>query len=164
MKKTTLLLLTALLLSGCATNYQKKGFWGDGFSETRLNENVFQVSFKGNSSTDKERVQDFALLRSAELALKNGYKYFVIVESKDSDTYSTFTTPIKAQTESSGYSNGISRHERKLTTVSGGDTHVYVSPGKVNTIICYHEKPNVELSYNAQIIRNSIKTKYQLTA
>jgi hypothetical protein len=35
-----------ILLTSCATTYQKQGFTG-GFSETQLGENIFQISFKG---------------------------------------------------------------------------------------------------------------------
>ena len=35
--------------------------------------------FKGNGYTSKDKTFDFALLRSAELTLENGYRYFVVV-------------------------------------------------------------------------------------
>ena len=73
MIKVWILILSAFLLSGCATAYQPKGFTG-GFSETQLDESVFQVSFRGNAYTSSERAADFTLLRSAELTIENGYR------------------------------------------------------------------------------------------
>jgi len=52
-------LLVTVLLSGCATPYQRQGFFIAGYSETQLAENVFQVSFQGNQNTGRERASDF---------------------------------------------------------------------------------------------------------
>src|SRR5882724_2256033 len=80
--KTLVPLLTLILsLAGCATTYQPQSFSG-GFSETQLDKNVFRVSFKGNGYTQAERAEEMALLRSAELTLKNGFKYFVIIDGR----------------------------------------------------------------------------------
>jgi hypothetical protein len=64
-------IVLALALSGCATPYQKKNPIG-GYSETQLGESIFRVSFEGNGYTSRERASDFALLRSAEIAIEMG--------------------------------------------------------------------------------------------
>ncbi|GIX25986.1 MAG: hypothetical protein KatS3mg122_3217 [Caldimonas sp.] len=69
----------AIFLGGCATTYQPEGFSG-GFSETQLDTNVFRVSFRGNGYTRAERAEELALLRSAELTLKNGFTHFVVID------------------------------------------------------------------------------------
>jgi len=69
--KRCFLLVLLVLLAGSATSYQPKSF-SSGYSETRLREDVFRVSFNGNGYTGRERAADFSLLRSAELALENG--------------------------------------------------------------------------------------------
>ena len=85
MKKSTLIVLILLFsfLQGCAANYQPRGQTGEGFTETQLDKNVFRVSFSGNKYTDSERASDFALLRSAELTLQHGYKYFIMADNSD---------------------------------------------------------------------------------
>ena len=85
MKKAIVIFLACALLHGCgaATTYQALGRSG-GYSDTQIDENVFQVRFRGNANTSSERSQDFVLLRSAELTLQHGYKYFVTIESNDS--------------------------------------------------------------------------------
>ena len=90
MKNLYILLFAVLLIQGCATAYQKSGFAG-GYSETQLDENVFRVSFRGNRYTGREKVADFTLLRSAELALENGYQYFAIIDANSytTDSYTT---------------------------------------------------------------------------
>ena len=71
MMRSLLILVLPIILSACATTYQPQGLSG-GFSETQLDTNVFKVSFRGNGYTHAERAEDLALLRSAELTLKNG--------------------------------------------------------------------------------------------
>lgn len=66
----------SLVLVSC-TSYQSAGATG-GFSETQLNATTYQVRFKGNGYTSKERTSQFLLRRAAELTLERGYRYFVI--------------------------------------------------------------------------------------
>jgi hypothetical protein len=65
-----------LFLCACATAYQPKGATG-GFTEVQLDTNVFKVSFQGNAYIKADEVEDLALLRSAELTLKNGFSHFI---------------------------------------------------------------------------------------
>ncbi len=82
MKKIITISVFMLFIQGCATTYQSTGLTG-GYSETQLDENVFKVSFHGNGHTGRERVTDFTILRSAELILEHGYKYFIIIDSNN---------------------------------------------------------------------------------
>ena len=79
MKKATILICTLFLIGGCATAYQSQGMSG-GFSETQLDTNVYTVRFSGNGYTSPSKAADFALLRSAEITLMRGYKYFLIID------------------------------------------------------------------------------------
>jgi hypothetical protein len=73
-------LAMALALASCATAppYQPASKYGYGYSDQRLEQNRFRVSFNGNSTTERDQVEDFLLYRSAELTLQNGFDYFVI--------------------------------------------------------------------------------------
>ena len=95
------LLLSAAVLSGCATAYQSVGFMG-GFSETQLSENVYRVRFNGNGFTSAERASDFALLRSSGLCLKAGYQYFIVSDAESWQELSEYTTPTQSQTYGQG--------------------------------------------------------------
>ena len=131
------LIAAILILSGCATDYQHQEttlvkWWdGYGYSSTQIDTNVFQVTFKGNTYTGIERANDFTLLRSAELALENGYEYFVIIDAQQYSSNSSDTT---------------------------STTHTANTSTK--TIVCFKEKPE-EFSYNARFIEKSLKKKYQ---
>ncbi len=157
-----IVLLMAAILSGCATVYQKQGFTG-GYSEAQLGENIFQVSFKGNGYTSRERVSDFALLRSAEIVIENGYRYFVVVESEKYSKVGAYTTPTTSQTTGSAYVSGNYVHGSSTTTSYGGQTFIISKPRANNTILCYKEKPDINgLVFDAEFILRSIRTKYGL--
>ena len=75
----------ALLLAGCAspTPYQPAsgyGFNRNGYSDQRIEDNRYMVSFAGNSLTSRETVERYLLFRSAELTVQQGYDYFILVD------------------------------------------------------------------------------------
>lgn len=77
------LFTTALLLSACASQplyspASRSG--GPGYSETQLTEDRYRVSFVGQSRTPRDKVQNYALLRAAELTLDQGYDWFTVTD------------------------------------------------------------------------------------
>ena len=161
MKALVVLIFAAILVEGC-TAYQKQGFTG-GFSETQLGENVFQVTFKGNAYTSRERVSDFNLLRSAEITLENGYRYFVIVDSEKYSKAGSYRTPTTSQTTGGVYGYGNSAHLSATTTTTGGQAYSYSKPTARNTIVCFKDKPDTGgLVYDATFVATSIRKKYEM--
>ncbi len=63
------------LLSACMTPYQPKGMTG-GYTDQKLDENTYLVSFQGNGNTPSGVVAKYFLYRCAELTLERGYVYF----------------------------------------------------------------------------------------
>ena len=82
MKKTIAAAL-ALALAACATAvgtaYAPAGKSGYGYSQTRIEEGRYRVTFAGDGATPVNVVEDFALLRAADLALEGGYDWFRVV-------------------------------------------------------------------------------------
>lgn len=148
-------LVAAVTLGGCATTYQPVGFTG-GFSETQLAPDVFNVTFKGNGYTAQDKANDFTLLRSAEIALENGFNYFVIVDANQYSKHETYTSPAYATTNLNQDMNG---NAVANTVVYGGQAYNYTKPRSSNTIVCYVEKPQ-GFSYGADFIVRSIKSKH----
>lgn len=147
------------MLAGCATPYQQQD-WTGGFSETRLSENIFQVNFKGNGYTSSERTSDFTLLRSAEIALENGYRYFALMDSQNTEKTSYYQTPVQAHT--SGNINSFGTLDA-TTTFSGGQINTIRKPISSNTIICFKDKPkDVQFVFDAEYVKKSIQSKYEL--
>ncbi len=75
-------MICLFFLAACTpkpTPYQPLGKSG-GYEETRLQENVYRVSFKANPQTQETTVLDYMYLRSAELTKEAGYSHFLIVQ------------------------------------------------------------------------------------
>lgn len=51
---------------------------GSGYSEQRLDEDQYRVTFTGRRSTSRERVEDALILRAAEVTRSAGYTHFMI--------------------------------------------------------------------------------------
>jgi hypothetical protein len=139
-----------LLLAGaCATEYQKSGATG-GFKETQLAPDVFRVSFTGNAFTSAERVQDFALLRAAEITLENHARYFAVVAQHDQTRRNTYVTPGTAYTKGN------------TTTYTSPTVGTYYYPGVGMVIRTFAVKPKNHFTFDAEFLAHSIRTKYQV--
>ena len=55
-----------------------------GYSEQKIENERYRISFKGNSMTGRETVENYLLFRAAELTLQTGYDTFTIV-NRDTD-------------------------------------------------------------------------------
>jgi hypothetical protein len=163
MAKFVSFLLVSVSLVACATTYQREGFTG-GFDETRLGENVFRVSFKGNGYTRAERATDFALLRSAEVATENGFRYFILVESERASSESTYTSPTHTYTTGRARRYGNTTYGSATTTTYGGETETISKPSTTNTIMCFKDKPEASgIIFDAEFVKKSLKDKYGIT-
>jgi hypothetical protein len=86
--------LAFLALGGCAnpTAYQPATTeHGNGYADERLAENRFRVTFTGNSVTKRETVENYLLLRSAEVTRQAGFSWFVF-DNRDTQAKTTYYT------------------------------------------------------------------------
>jgi len=141
LKTATVAFLVVITVSGCAaTPYQQRGATG-GFSETQLAENVFEVRFRGNGYTSSERASDFALLRSAELTLEKGFRYFITDDNENAQRVSINT----------------------ISTYYGDNTYSISKPSARRVIVCFNEKPDWSgIIYEAQFVVQAIRGKYEI--
>jgi hypothetical protein len=81
--RRTMIAALILAAAGCATAvgtaYAPAGKDGYGFAETRIEGDRYRVSFAGDGATPAATVEDYALLRAAEIAIANGYDWFRVV-------------------------------------------------------------------------------------
>ena len=162
MKRVFSCFLVILLSSGCATGYHRQGFAG-GYDESQLKADIFRVTFKGNAFISPEKVQDYLLLRCAELTIDNGFSYFIILSESDGMDVSGYTMPTEVSSRSStsgrgdfsadiySYSpsmatvEGTGRYSGRTTTqttITGGQTYYYSKPRSTVFIKCFKEKPS----------------------
>ncbi|WP_372785629.1 hypothetical protein [Phenylobacterium sp.] len=84
MKRLLLPALAALSLAACATaptHFQPAGGRDAvGFSDTRIEPGRYRVTFQGGPGAPAGQVQDYALLRAADLAVADGYDWFRITD------------------------------------------------------------------------------------
>lgn len=124
-----------LLIAGCTTAYQKSGATG-GFTETQVAPNMWRVTFSGNGYTSDSRAEDLALLRSADLTIQNGYRYFVLLQSGSKSSYST--VPAGAQ-----------------------GSYLIASPSSSNNVLMLNEKDSKVFTYDAEFVCKSLGAKYE---
>jgi hypothetical protein len=81
LEKVFTLTLIVLLTSGCMmSRYQAQKGIGDGYTEKKLSNQSYLVTFIGNSSTTSTHVQYYLYRRCAELTLKNEFTYFLLLD------------------------------------------------------------------------------------
>ena len=91
-------LLAGASLAGCstATPYQPEIAGqrvSGGYSEQRLADDRYQVNFSGNSLTSRDRVEGYLLYRAAELTVRDGYDWFLIVDRLTERDVQTYVDP-----------------------------------------------------------------------
>lgn len=133
-----LLCLSCILLAGCAPYYgpvHKPGFWWmPGYSETRLSPRIYQVRYRSleDSSTSIIRIlfnvpapsnSDLVLLRSADLALERGYRYFLV----DTAAVSEYSVELSPNGDTSTVRSLIMKVFHELPEVEGSQPYDAVS-------------------------------------
>lgn len=64
-----------------------------GYFESMLGDGRYRVSFAGNSLTSRDRVEGYLLYRAAELTLRDGYDWFLIVDRMTEHDTQTYVRP-----------------------------------------------------------------------
>jgi len=68
------MLFVVLILSGCATGYQKYG-WTGGYKEKPLGENKYELTYQGNGTTSYATVSEYWHRRAKELCNDGEYSH-----------------------------------------------------------------------------------------
>lgn len=153
---TRILIVTAtfLLLAGCASGSQPRESSPFGSAEVtteeQLGSSLFRVTFRGNSTSGDARTIDFNLLRSAEITLKYGFRYFVIV----------IPDP-RASTNTSAISNYTFASAPALTH---SPDNLGNFPIAISTFQCFKDKPSISYGkvFNAETLAQTLRQKYSL--
>jgi hypothetical protein len=77
-------ILAAVLLAGCASTPTVYGpamsATGVGYTDYRIEQNRFRITFRGGPGAPPEQVSDYALRRAAEIAIAENYDWFRVVD------------------------------------------------------------------------------------
>jgi len=81
-----------IFLSACATAtpYQAERS-GYGYTEPIVEDGTYKITFRGNANTSRDLVEDYLLLRMAELTLVEGHTHFT-VQAQGTDCFLTVRT------------------------------------------------------------------------
>lgn len=139
MVRVLTILMISLNVSSCATSYSRLGFKG-GFTEVKLDDNVYKVSYNGNGFTSSNQVTDMLLMRCADITLLNKQKYFTV---------------INADTEVNE-----SIHLTNPSSLFPGGLHTVRKVSKTAIIETFTEKPRDKESFNAKVLCDSIGSLY----
>lgn len=60
-----------------------------GYTDQRLGDNRYRVTYSGSSITGREQVEDFLLYRAAEVTLQSGFSHFVF-DTRDTQAHTTY--------------------------------------------------------------------------
>lgn len=76
--------LTLASLGACATAtpYQAAQEGQRGYQNQQIESNRWQISFSGNSLTDRQTVETYLLYRAAELTMQQGFDHFRVVQEE----------------------------------------------------------------------------------
>ncbi|MFT4074774.1 MAG: hypothetical protein QM647_04515 [Asticcacaulis sp.] len=173
MKRLSLCLLAAAsltILSACATPtpYQPvspttSAAAQRGYSETRIEENRYRLSFSGNEMTKRETVENYMLYRAAELTLESGNDWFEVV-SRDTDEKqraTTFDDPFMSSFSWRFYNRNRWSRWGAFGADWGSDTVVY-SRYEATAEILMHKGPKPDgnaNAYDARAVKANLESK-----
>ena len=154
-----LILFFVITLAGCSSTYQPNGFSG-GFLETALGGDFYKVTFNGNGYTSPEKVNDFAILRAAELALKNEYTHIIIMDSDNQITSTGVNSYVAQPYNSSGFARGFAAGSGAALPIKINKPTSTIYARFITATGEMIEKNTNILS--ASFIATSIKSKYKI--
>lgn len=140
--RLTFLAIALPLLNACTTPIQVQDYH-ESFATTWQSTNRFTVSYRNNPNSTEQMAIDLALLRSAEVALHNGFHYFIVASTDDS-------------------SIGIIEPARSSEVIDeSAQPYRLRNPAATNLIIGFQEKPP-GFHYVALFVKASLRSRYDL--
>ncbi len=87
------LIALAALLAGCETQepFQPREGHSSGYTDLRLGPNRYRVTYTGNSATRREIIENYLLLRAAQVTVQSGYRWFVF-DTRDTQARTSYHT------------------------------------------------------------------------
>ncbi len=160
------LLLSIAILSGCATSYRPAGAGSHGFTDIQTAPDDFEIGFRGNGSAI--RVQEYALLRAAEVTQAHGFPYFAIVQPQRGSRRSS---QMAQEVVTSGDTQTTNRQTQSETSRSVAATYAASIPPVRHIafdlyirfrIKCFNEQVDGIRTFDAKLLQESIRTKYKI--
>ena len=169
--KVIFIICLPIFLVSCTTGYRplgdSGGYWDEQIEPTA---NRFTIGYDGNNwhsdpVNRKEKIMDLTLLRSAEVALKNGFKYFVISDSK---AYTEKTSLLQGSLPSNTTSSRLKRintsETYQIKTIFTTVNYVELAEDlRTNAVMQSGEFKDYAV-YNADLVVYTINRKYDMNS
>ena len=170
--RRSMITLVSVGLAACATPYAPYECKGlievcVGYSQVQLAPDVYQVRFEGAANMDRRaRIEDYTLLRSAELTLESGFEYFVVLQATDATSTQTHSSPGTYSAPTTSCS-GKGKDKVCVTSPghwSGGGSYTASLPGYAYTVQFIADPAGVQdvIVYDARTIQRDLRSKYGL--
>ncbi len=94
LSRAALALFVAGLLAACespAPYGPRDAQQTTGYTDQQLAANRYRITFTGNAATKRETVENYLLLRAAEVTVRAGYPFFLF-DTRDTQTKTTYLT------------------------------------------------------------------------
>jgi hypothetical protein len=105
----------------------------EGYADKQLASNRFRVSFRGNSATSREMVEDYLLRRAAEVTLQAGYTGFVF-DHRDTKTHTRYYTDFMGWPGWGGYGGWYWHNWDYDTTAETRPITSYIAYAEIMTL------------------------------
>lgn len=145
--------LMAAAIAACSTTYGEMGF-GGGVTAAPVTSDTYRISARGNGYTDATTIQDYSLLKAAEVTLAAGKSHFLILSGNDATRRSVGQTAGTFNTNFYGNS--------AFTTYNPGYTYNIVKPGEDLVIRVFSPDRGQSVppnAFNAQEVYDSINPR-----
>lgn len=86
--------MAALVIASCASVpiYERAEDLNDfGYSDQKIEENRYRVSYNGDASTPRAMVENYLLYRMSEITLEQDYDYFKVIDT-DTECHTEYRT------------------------------------------------------------------------
>ncbi|AKH68763.1 hypothetical protein IMCC21906_01084 [Spongiibacter sp. IMCC21906] len=144
-----------ILVAGCSSSYKPMSASG-GYAEQKINDNTWQVSYEGRSSSDAVEIKDYAVLRAAELCIEQGYSKFTLTSINDTSRVKTYSyKPFSGSAntlDSCAGTNGVTPSQNQIT-------RRYVIPAARLTVNCSDNGSKAEVANSTAA---QLRQKYNL--
>ena len=132
-----------------------------GYTESQISTNEFQIGFQGNSRTTVEQVYDFALLRSSEVVLHNGYHFFAVMDAANTSSAKSYIAHQRYYVKAAADS-GFDVPTPSGYLVDVREPRVDFQPGTLLRIKCFADKPAKPFTYDAAELKATLRKKNKL--
>jgi hypothetical protein len=164
-------LAASLLVCSCATPYRPLDH-RYGYSEHQVGDDVYEVSFLGNGNSSYERALDFAMLRTAEIALSHQAKSFILLDLVNLSSARTYHTPTQYYWTASPYLSAggqtipfapefMGETDRSYLMVEPAEKRIYYRPGVKLKVKLLPDPPGSYYPYDPAKESERLKRKYR---